>query len=75
MDKNYDFYKQWYPTELREIAEIIASGKPKISKDDICDQLLEIWETEKKTKRPGDERPNAKNRKYVARYEELSEGC
>ena len=39
------------PTELYEIAEKIASGKPKISMDFICDWFIDLWNLEQLNKR------------------------
>lgn len=43
-----DFNYNKYPAELREIAEIIASDRSKISADDICNCLIDLWQYEQK---------------------------
>jgi hypothetical protein len=37
-----------YPAELNEIAEMIASGRARITVDDICDCLIDLWMYEQK---------------------------
>lgn len=55
----FDFYgnpRRKYPTEFDEIAKIIASRKPRVTWDDICDQLLRIWQHEKTLKKSSKKR-------------------
>lgn len=41
-----------YPAELSEIAEMIASRQPRITVDDICNCLIDIWQHEQQNCQP-----------------------